>query len=71
MAIHTDPMDVYGVSGGEIYAEWQKLGGDCTLADYLRNQYNELGRLNPGGGWDAESAPDFGAMAREIERQNA
>ena len=38
------------------------------LADWLAAQYAELGRQNPHGGWDAENAPDFDALARQIER---
>ncbi len=59
---------IYGVSENELYAEWRETADGATLADWLAAQYRELGDANPFGGWDAENAPDFDAMARAIER---
>jgi len=59
---------IYGVSENELYAEWRETADGATLADWLAAQYRELGELNPLGGWDAESAPDFAALADQIKR---
>jgi len=40
-----------------------------TIADYLREQYRELGEENPDAGYDQETAPDFDALADQIERE--
>ena len=65
---HKYTSEIYGVSEQELYAEWRERGGDMPLAEWLAAQYRELGNANPHGGWDADSAPDFAALADQIER---
>jgi len=66
--MYTDTSAVYGVSEQELYAEWQESGCGQNLAEWRAAQYRELGELNPLGGWDAKRAPDFNALAAQIER---
>lgn len=66
MTQHMDVSEIYGASEQELYAAWQPNSDSLSLAAYLQEQYQELGRQNPEGGWDAESAPDFEALAQEI-----
>ena len=65
---HKYTNEIYGISEIELYEEWQAQDSDISLADWLRDGYQALGDANPHGGWDAESAPDFDALARQIER---
>ncbi len=62
-----DWRDVFGpeMTAGQIVAEAQRRG--VRVAQLLAEWYHELGQANPHGGWDAEHAPDFEQLARQIE----
>lgn len=62
--------EVYGVGPQELYDEWRDYvanGGEMALSTWLRESYASIDVVNPLGGWDDESAPDFNALAAQIE----
>lgn len=63
--------DVFGnlVTAQEIVDAAHEAG--LSLANYLRQAYYEIGRESPRAGYDAEHAPDFEALAAQIEREVA